>query len=202
MPISIVWSFQLQEYTFDIKYTPGKSNCVADWLSQFPVDPSKDIAAISSSFDATLIRAAQSADAIIRPISDNLSANRSIKYFCFQDGPVCRIVQRHSLPTLKLPFVPMSVVPALLATCHDHPLSGHMGLAKTWLEIKDRFYWPNMYRTVKNDIAACRPCQTCKVSRQKASGLLQPIEPPSSVFDLLGLEFLGIIPPPHVPSTN
>ena len=202
------WSIQLQEYTFDIKHTPGKSNCVADCLSRFPADPSDDIAdtrfdlltpkptahtvaAINSSFDASRIRAAQSADPVIHSISDNLSANRSVKSFCFQDGLVCRIVKRHGLPTLKLPFVPTSLVPDLLATFHDHPLSGHMGLAKTWLKIRDRFYWPNMYRSVKNYIAACRPCQTCKVSRQKASGLLQPIESPSGVFDLLGLDFLG-----------
>ena len=202
------WAIQLQEYLFDIKHTLGKSNCVADCLSRFPSHPpdtaadtrfhlltptpdSNHLSAIVSSFDAQQIRSAQCSDTAIRSIFDQLSSRKCVKSFCLQDGLVCKHVQRPGLPTLTLPFIAKSLVPAVLNTFHDHPLGGHMGLEKTWLKIKDRYYWPNMYRTIKTYIASCLPCQTCKVSRQKPSGFLQPIEPPSGVFDLVGLDFLG-----------
>lgn len=202
------WSIQLQEYTFDIKHTPGKSNCVADCLSRFPSDPPDDIAdtrfdlmvhtfdhhqlsSIVSSFDSTKIAAAQSVDAKIQPIFDKLSSNVAVKSFCLTNGVVCKLVQRPGHPTLHLPVIPKLMINDLLAAFHDHPLSGHMGLTKTWLKIRDRFYWPGMYRTVKSYISACFKCQQCKVSRQTPAGLLEPIESPSGVFDLIGLDFLG-----------
>jgi hypothetical protein len=194
------WSIQLQEYSFDIKHTPGKS--------RFPSDPPDHLAdtrfdlltptpsphtltAIAPLFDSARLRSAQTTDPTIRSIYDRLSAARPVRSFCLHDDLVCRLVQRPGLPTLQLPFVPKSLVHDLLLTFHDHPLSGHLGLAKTWVKLKDRFYWPNMYRTVKTHIARCLPCQTCKVSRQRVAGLLQPIESPTGVFDLLGLDFLG-----------
>jgi hypothetical protein len=82
------WSLQLQEYTFDIKHTPGSSNCVADCLSRYPLQKPDDIVeeqlelmhgqinnismSIHLLFDSTKIQEQQYKDKIIKQIHTQL----------------------------------------------------------------------------------------------------------------------------------
>jgi hypothetical protein len=82
------WSLQLQEYTFDIKHTPGSSNCVADCLSRYPLQKPDDIVeeqlelmhgqinnismSIHLPFDSTQIQEQQYKDKIIKQIHTQL----------------------------------------------------------------------------------------------------------------------------------
>ncbi len=58
------------------------------------------------------------------------------------------------------------VVPAcyrrtVLSLAHDHDLSGHLGIKKTYHRILKHFFWPRL----KTDVAKyCRTCQTCQIS--------------------------------------
>ena len=56
--------------------------------------------------------------------------------------------------------VPKSYRPKVLSIAHETPLSGHLGVNKTYLKILKHFYWPNM----KSDVAQfCRSCHTCQM---------------------------------------
>ena len=59
---------------------------------------------------------------------------------------------------------------------HDVPLSGHLGIEKTYLKILNHFYWP----TIRKDVVPfCGTCPTCKMAgkpnQSPPKGPLQPI---------------------------
>lgn len=62
---------------------------------------------------------------------------------------------------------------------HDDALAGHLGWQRVYLAIRRRFY--------------CRSCQENKISRQKATGELQPIEA-GTPFQVVGIDFTGPFP--------
>jgi hypothetical protein len=82
----------------------------------------------------------------------------------------------------------------LLQAYHDNPTSGHLGINKTWHKIRDRFFWPGMYNDIKRYVLSCTKCRQFKIDRTKSAGKLQPIEPPTGILDLMGMDFIGPVP--------
>ena len=204
------WSLQLQEYSFDIKHTSGSSNCVANCLSRYPIQQPDDIVEEqlelmhgpshivntvgTTSFDSTLIRNEQYNDIIIKRIYENLSNGKQHSSYVLEDGLVCKIVYRTGRHILKLPYIPASMINQLLQAYHDSPTSGHLGINKTWNKIRDRYFWPEMFKRIKEYVLSCTKCKQFKIDRTKSKGKLQPIEPPTGILDLMGLDFVGPVP--------
>jgi hypothetical protein len=196
------WSLQLQEYSFNIKHTPGSLNCVADCLSRYPTEQPDDIVeqqldllhgqnnnqimAMLPMFDSTTIQAEQQKDISTKHILDQLAGGKRFQSFTCNNGILHRMVYRRGGITLQVPYVPSSMIHQLLEAYHDSPTSGHLGINKTWHKIRDRYYWPGMYKQIKQHIVACTKCKQFKISRTKSSGKLQPIEPPTGILDLMG----------------
>lgn len=75
----------------------------------------------------------------------------------------------------------------VLALAHDHPLSVHLGINKTYNKILKHFFWPG----IKSDVS--RYCRTCHVY-QLASKPNQIFPPaPLSPLPLLGEPFGRVI---------
>ena len=91
----------------------------------------------------------------------------------------------------KVPYIPESLVPEILAAAHDHQFSAHFGRDKTFEKLKSRCFWPGMYATIKNYVKRCQDCARFNIRRHKAPGHLHPIEPPSEIFHMVGLDFWG-----------
>ncbi|CAF4499211.1 unnamed protein product, partial [Didymodactylos carnosus] len=186
------------------------SNCVADCLSRYPVEQPDDIAdqqlevmtgpmnninmAITSSFDSTAIQRHQLNDTKIKLLYDQLKMGPPIRSFELETGVVHKIIQRRGQSKLKLSLIPTSMIPELLHAYHNNPTSGYLGVNKTWNKIRNRYYWPGMYNTIKQHVLSCTQCQQFKVSRKKSAGTLEPIEPPAGILDLIGLDFVGPVP--------
>jgi hypothetical protein len=59
--------------------------------------------------------------------------------------------------------------------CHDEPMAGHPGIAKT-LELTTRtFWWPNMKKDIEKYIKACHKCQVSKPDRHVRKVAVQDI---------------------------
>ena len=56
--------------------------------------------------------------------------------------------------------VPSSYRPHILSLAHDTPMSGHLGINKTYQRILEHFYWPNLRKDV---VEFCRSCHTCQM---------------------------------------
>lgn len=204
------WSLQLQEYSFVIKHTPGPSNCVADCLSRYPTTQPDDIteeqldtmhgqlSAVtspnSSSFDVKKLLEKQQQDGSTRKIYDHLANGKQRQGYVVRDGIVHKLVQRRGQQGLELPYVPATMINDLLHAYHDSPVSGHLGVNKTWSRIQDRYFWPGMFNNIKAYVLSCTQCQKFKINRQRPVGKLQPIEPPTGIWELIGLDFVGPVP--------
>ncbi|UYV63721.1 hypothetical protein LAZ67_2005419, partial [Cordylochernes scorpioides] len=87
--------------------------------------------------------------------------------------------------------VPKSLRLEVLRSLHDSPTAGHLGFAKTYDRIRRRFYWPGLFRSVRNYVGHCRECQRSKSIPQLPPGNLKPIIPSSAPFQKIGVDLLG-----------
>ena len=80
-------------------------------------------------------------------------------------------------PTLRL-FVSKHVRHMVVKQYHDD--NGHMGVQKTFDTLRQKYYWPNLFRELYEYVSACVPCQTR--STQVTRPLLQKPELPPYPF--------------------
>ena len=68
-------------------------------------------------------------------------------------------IENNVLTKSDRPVIPPSM--RKFVTCKIHG-TGHLGTDKTYLLLKQRFYWPNMFEYVKQYVASCIICQQVK----------------------------------------
>jgi hypothetical protein len=77
---------------------------------------------------------------------------------------------------------------------HDSPYSIHPGNTKMYMDLKERFWWPNMKRDIAEYIALCDVCSRVKAEHQRPAGLLQPLPIPDWKWDKIGMDFITGLP--------
>ena len=82
----------------------------------------------------------------------------------------------------------------LLVEAHDAPLSGHLGIKKTYSQLSRFWYWPTMRAEVKEYVNSCLSCATTKSTHQVPMGLLQPLPIPERRWDQVTLDFIMPLP--------
>ncbi|CAF3875301.1 unnamed protein product, partial [Didymodactylos carnosus] len=107
------------------------------------------------------------------------------------DDVLYKLISRGGAEHIKLPYIPQSMIPNVMAAYHDHPSSGHFGIKRTWYKLKDRYFWPNMMSTITNYIRSCHQCAKFNIRRRKLPGKLHPITPPDGIFEVIGMDFWG-----------
>ena len=69
----------------------------------------------------------------------------------------------------KGPFVQLVVPKGLqlqiMQTAHDDVLAGHLGVAKTYEVIRQRFYWYKMFQDIQHYCLSCSDCARKKTPR-------------------------------------
>ena len=73
----------------------------------------------------------------------------------------------------------MSIRQELIRMHHDPPTEGHREADTTYLRLRERFYFPNMHKSVVNFCKQCDKCLRNKYLTKKPTGLLQPVEYPA-----------------------
>jgi hypothetical protein len=58
-----------------------------------------------------------------------------------------------------------SVRQEIMKICHDDPLAGHFGQAKTLELVSRKYYWTTMSPEVKEYVKTCDVCQRTKAKR-------------------------------------
>ncbi|CAI7865634.1 unnamed protein product [Closterium sp. NIES-54] len=82
----------------------------------------------------------------------------------------------------------------LLEEFHDVPYAGHYGSNKTLAGIAKYYYWPRMAADVQQFVTFCDTCQRMKSSKQKKTGLLQPLPVPEQPWQVVSLDFITGLP--------
>ncbi|UYV76936.1 K02A2.6-like, partial [Cordylochernes scorpioides] len=70
---------------------------------------------------------------------------------------------------------------------------GHLGFAQTYDKVKKRFYWPGLYRNVRQYASHCRECQRRKKLPRRPAGQLVSTPPVEKPFYKVGVD-LGRFP--------
>ena len=91
--------------------------------------------------------------------------------------------------------VPRVYRPEILNLAHDTPMSGHLGINKTYHKILNHFYWPGL----KSDVSRfCKSCHTCqmvgKPNQTIPKAHLQPIPAFDEPFSRIIIDCVGPLP--------
>ena len=76
--------------------------------------------------------------------------------------------------------LPRELVPKVLMACHSEGLGGHMGIQRTWVRVRNTFYWRKMYQNVEDFVKACELFQMNKHSTYPNVAPLQETDVPLS----------------------
>ena len=83
----------------------------------------------------------------------------------------------------------------ILSLVHEIPMSGHLGVNKTYHKILNHFYWPGLKADASN---YCRSCHTCQVvgkpNQVIPKGGLQPIPAFDEPFSRIIIDCVGPLP--------
>ena len=183
----------MSEFSFHLRYRPGKENTVADALSRAPVEALADshqqleelqrgdelCRAVLTALETGLMPTGRSADEL-----------RIIKRCCeaavISGGCVyIRRKERGSEERLLL-LTPKRCQRDLLKAAHAHRFAGHGGEAKTLDRLRLRYCWPGMVKDVAEFVKNCRTCQESK-------------SPPNMTHTRAPLQLL---PPPDIPNAR
>ena len=103
----------------------------------------------------------------------------------------------YSQGKLCVPPTSAALILKPLQECHDSPLAGHYGVARTEALLAQYYTWPGLAGAVAKYVGSCDTCARSKVVRHAPYGLLSPLpilsRPWSSVF----LDWITDLPPSH-----
>ena len=171
-----------QVSTNDINTSPIKASSY---------DRPSDVA--GHAFNISLIVKTQAEDKLCQEKFLEIKNNSNHRSYILEDGILYKIINR-GVFIKKLIFIPSSMISSLLQAYHDMPWSAHFGFRRTYIRLKDKYWWPGMKNSIQNYIKGCLKCKKFNVERQKSAGLLKPITTPSGPFQLLGLDCSSSFP--------
>lgn len=82
----------------------------------------------------------------------------------------------------------------IISESHDIIVSGHLGIAKTVMRVREHFTWDGLVKDVHAFVKSCFECQANKSRNTGEAGLLQPIAPPMTKGSSISIDFVGPLP--------
>ncbi|CAF4576624.1 unnamed protein product, partial [Didymodactylos carnosus] len=92
----------------------------------------------STDFDIKKLKMEQQQDTVILDKIKEIKQDPTTLSYEVVDGLLYKIASRKGTKNIKLPYLPQSMIPKVMAAYHDHPTSGHFGIRRTWHKLKDR----------------------------------------------------------------
>ena len=89
--------------------------------------------------------------------------------------------------------VPQNLIQQVLEGIHSSPAGGHLGITRTTLRAKERFFWPRMDESIVEFINSCINCSQGKYNPKLTKAPLKPIQV-SEPFLFWALDYMGPLP--------
>ena len=206
---------KLQDYTFTVVWSPGKTNYIADALSRAPVfdPPEKEEYAVNHIIAENLhtILSVKSKEFVQATRDDEeylLIRKAILDGKKINDLPPNHPARPYNLVWNELSvhgglillnnevlIVPRALRRSMLQNMHK----SHAGILRTLTYARKRFYWPNMTKHIKQMINACDECQLHRPSKptltvHKRPKAEQPMdELATDLFEFQGKQYIVII---------
>ena len=88
--------------------------------------------------------------------------------------------------------VPRTKRERILQLAHNHPISGHQGINRTYSYLSKQIWWPGMIQDVQEYIRTCDTCQKRRTLKDKIP--LQKSQAPGQPFEHIGIDVIGPLP--------
>uniref|UniRef100_A0A8C6MDP3 Gypsy retrotransposon integrase-like protein 1 n=1 Tax=Nothobranchius furzeri TaxID=105023 RepID=A0A8C6MDP3_NOTFU len=181
-PRQYLWSLFFSRFNFVISFRPGSKNTKPDALSR-QYSPDSDPVPDTILPPSCLVGAAVVWD-IHKQVEEALRTEPGPG-----NGPPNRM------------YVPSKVRGPVIRWAHSAKFSIHPGISRTVAFIRRSFWWPTLFRDVKDYVNACQTCARNKCSNQPPAGLLNPLPVPSRPWSHIALDFVTGLPVSHGFST-
>ena len=189
------WIALLESFDFEVKHLPGKENQKADALSRNPgaaKDQPEDI--LDDMVDTILVEN----DTFVQQLRNEqekflpiASTKRSVEEGVpVEEGQLKRIrkqlrIENGILTKSGRPIVPPSMRRYVYDKYHQ---MNHFATEKMYQLLQKRFYWPNMYSFIQNEVSSCVTCSQCKADSPTAKAPLVPLREPQSPMEFIALD--------------
>ncbi|CAF4272355.1 unnamed protein product, partial [Rotaria sordida] len=162
---------------------PSVTNDKSSSSSQEKIEHSDEVTSdliTSNNFDITQIKSEQAKDPIIQNKIEEIMKDPTKHSYVYKDGLLYKLALMRSNSATKIKFIylPSSMINSLLQSYHNDPLSSHFGVRRTYLKIKNTFWWPKVEQSITQYMQSCLPCQQYNINRSKKPGQLYPIPVP------------------------
>ena len=159
-PKVIRWRLQLQEFSFEVEYCPGKSNVVADCLSRIScVDCELSDEIISEKEVMNAQKFDEECKFFVKYYSETWKAKpREISYPLWRSRNELMVKDNVIYTNCNKLFVPHKLRLKVLTIGHGV----HHGVNQTICRIRNRFFWPGLRDSVQTFIQSCRTCSLVK----------------------------------------
>ena len=197
------WLMQLEEFDFDIIYRSGKKHINADSLSRMKIDVEFE----DNEPDNMFIKFV---DHLEVPVSlNNVSTNmysQKLKESQASDHYVQSLNKDYPLKFVKekdLIFkitkhgnrivMPMNLIKDALFWSHEGLSGGHLGIPKTEMKLRQRFWWKSLTEDVRNHVLDCPVCARSNPLGRRPCAPLQPIIM-TRPLEKIAMDFTGNLP--------
>lgn len=204
----------LCNYDYDIEYTPGKSNYVADAQSRRPdlllaniqripgnythdssTTQMARLSAISTVTTPLLddIRQAQANDPAIQQTATAIKTRENVHedyrsakgYLEVHDGMVTH---------KRRPLIPPSMRYQVFHEYHAAATAGHHGVERTTTSLLSAFFWPRMAKDIRKWVKECDTCQRAKPTNGPSYGLAQSHDIPTLPWQQVSMDLITDLP--------
>lgn len=179
----IRWRLELDEYTFDIKYRPGKQNQNADALSRIEIPP-------TNSSVNVVTRSHSKTDNSCESNPSTSCSTRSQLLSEKNQNIISEFSSHHKIVKLSTD----SEIEHIIKDFHESTLGGHQGVIRTFNRLKKYYSFPKMISKIKSFIKKCDSCQRNKFQRNQKNPM-KITSTSNYPFEKIFLDIVGPISP-------
>ena len=200
------WSCRLMKYNYEMVFTKGVDNVVADGLSRLPVADNEEFVDDDS-------------DVICHIVLESQTSFVSVEAFrqsCKNDSVFVTLREyvQHGWPKLKHvdhPVKPFYNVKDELCICDDMVMradrlvvpseltvklvklahESHQGMTRTKQRLRDLYWWPSMDNVVESIVKSCPVCRHNDKSVKHQYAPLKPVSYPEQPWQKLSMDIVG-----------
>jgi len=138
------------------------------------------------------LQTARTADPILNPFIQTLQSGKltpEVKNYTLKDN-----VLYYTKGLSSLLVIPTSELDFIIRLHHDPPLLGHMGIQRTYHNMKNSYYFPKLLSKVTEFVNACSVCQKRKPAPYGFTAGKMASIVPEAPWDLVSIDCTGPYP--------
>ena len=182
------WGVRLSAFAFDIKHRRGADNVIPDALSR-----SCPITAIDTSYKPN-----NTTDEWYLNIYHGCqNSPTSFPNYTIKNDRLYRFMKSKCILNTEFEWkevVPKELRTAIILENHAEPISGHLGIFKTYKRLTLKYYWPGMHADVLKTVTSCEVCLAHKHRNHATLGEMGRPKSCYRPFQMLSIDLVGPLP--------